>query len=628
MKSKFGFLVLCLLMLVLTGCGNGGGGNNGHDSINTPVPTTPIPIYSPTPSQSPNNSPSPTPNHSSSPSPTATPIQSPTPNPSFHAPSGREITQAVSNEITIHISSNTFPQGSEIEFTANTTADKPSTPDFEFIGSQPLIDITSSNIPQGTITLTISDKTKAKNTNYLYVLLSKTANGWDAINDLGTQVVNSTNIIIDKTKWINNRLKVVIGRIRITSIAEETGLSQVGNDDTLAPADKVIILVHGLNTTAESMRLTANTIREAHLYRKIYLFSYDWRDRASSAAVGLGRYLDIFYSHNYHVDFLAHSRGVLICRYALEDIGKTEAVANLYAVCGPNKGANFSSAIDLLRTLRIDYINLTGNDFPFGLADIGSPAVEELLPNSEFLRWLNCPKNRQRYYVNYYLFSGFYDILVSTESALAEDIPLNMILAGTIEEFPRYHTHTNFINSRDGIDDILNVMRRQKNNNIELSADSKYIDIENDGYSWCYTLTITNKSNNSVTIQDMSIDEYDRYGNWTSLCWYDPYNIPEEMFPTEYLIWNKYFTPGETIDIGIKTRVDGQDHNIYNTLEKNKAKTMIFSLKYQDGNIEKEALYAFILRFGDISPERAHVKNKSPINYVNSNKNTNTTSLK
>ncbi len=582
MTRRFWFLVLGLLMLVLTGCGNGG--SNGI--IRFPVTTT-------TPAQ---------------PASTITIPVDP----------GQSASARVDNTTAVEVPRETYPNGGNLTITTAQTANPTDIPDFEEVGNKAYITITSSVKPAGSIVIKISDlKSKPKDAKYLYFLAQKTSAGvWDSLNDLGKQLANSTELVIDTSRWVNNTICGIIGRIPVSNYSETVEMVKIGQDDELAPADRLGLFIHGINADANNMQFAAQKIKQEHFYRQIYIFSYDWRRDGASVATDLGKKLNELYTQGFHsIDIIAHSRGVLISRYALEILGKTAAVRSLYAICGPNKGANFASAVDLLRALRLEYINLTRSDLPFGIADFDSPALHEMIAGSEFLTKLNEDKrNFQRGYVHYSLLSaGSKDQWVSPSSALAKDICMYALTSGTVETFDygRAYNHGGLIQTSSGVAEIIKIVNRKKENRVTISSDAAYYNPESDGWRW--SATIKNNSDYVVATQDVTIDSYDRYGEWTGVQWYSPIGSPGDQLPYIYTTWNKYLNPGESVKINVQTLPDSQGHSIDQVEERFKAKAKHVIVRYF-GNETYQTTTCFIkLCNGSITPERPNQRSRQTI---------------
>lgn len=566
-------LIVCaFLILILTGCGAGGGGGKSGDSIN-PTPTNPS-AYT------------------------------------LQIPANQPVTQPA-GDVNISVPVGTFPQGSELTITFQPTTEKPTT-DFEVISDLPVLNLSSSATPQGPITITPTNRIISKDDNYLYFFTRKINGEWDTLNDLGVQAINSLDFIVDKTKFgfngAKSEIQGLIGRIKIISITDVTDMTLMINDP-LAPPNTVLVLVHGFNSNVEAMRFAANQIQVAHRYSKIYSIAYDWRRGGQSVATDLGNYLDGFHNQGQHVDILAHSWGVLISRYALEVLGKTETVANLYAVCGPNEGTALASLTELIRFLRKDYLNKPGSDQPFGLAALDTPAASEMIPSSGFLNLLNHREITQRGLVHYSLFASYRDAIVPVSSALAQNSTLDSYTMGTIETFRFNYDHSGLVSTTSGVSDLLSIISRRKNTYIQVDASPQYVDAASDG--WYYTIEILNLGTDTIQTKDLTMERYDRYGNWQGVCWYNPSTPFGEFFPNQYQLWQRNIAPGETIRIPCQSWPDIEKHSIIEAADCNKAKTLYLNLKYRDNSTGMQMITSGLayLHFGDIWPDQAHTRN-------------------
>jgi len=506
-----------------------------------------------------------------------------------------------------------FPQRTELTITVSQTGEKP-TANFETMSDYSNVKVITSNQPQAPITITPVDR-NTRDGNYLYFFVQKTANRWEAISDFGTQTINSADLVIDKSKFYltsgGSEVRGLIGKIKVLGLNTATNLVLLYTDSS-APTDTALLFINGINANAESMRYAANLIRESHRYREIYAFDYDWRREGQSVAQDLGGDLDYLHSQNRHVDIVAHSRGVLIARQALEQLGKTDAVANLYSVCGPNAGSPWASATEILRACIGDYLNRSSDDPPFGLAFTGIGAINELIPGSDFFDQLNTPQNSQRGFVSYHLIAGNHDLLVSRTSALALNITMDSLTAKTVETFTFNYGHSDMMHTSGGVADLSNVMSRQKSNNIEITTSpQENVNASDDG--WYFDIIIKNKGPNQCILQDHSYDFWGKDGNWTGLNWYSPAIPPGVHFPWQYQLWNKSVAPRETVTLSIHIWPDTGEHMIWEVGENNKANYMLLSVKYHETDMEKQSLCWLILHYNDIWPTYPNVRSRSAI---------------
>lgn len=571
MRELLRIMVFCFLTLFLVGCGAGTGGGGGTQETGLKTITYP-------------------------------PIQ---------IPANQASTQQVGDEIVVNVPAGTFPQGSELILTQSQTYEMPS--GSNAISDYPILKVRSSANLQGPITISPVDRNRGKDGNYLYYIAQKTNGQWNALNDIVSQPVNSLDLLIVKTKFYSSgtgsEMNGLIGKIKVLGLNTATNLVLFFTDSS-APDKTALLLINGINANAESMRYTADLIRQSHKYREIYAFNYDWRRDGRSVAQDLGSHLDYFHTQNLHVDIVAHSRGVLIARWALEKLGKTNAVSNLYAVCGPNEGSPWASATEILRALMTDYLNHPSNDPPFGLAFTGMGAINEFTPGSDFLVELNTPRNFQRGYVDYCLFAGSQDWLVNRTSALAQNTTMDTLTAKTVETFTFNYNHSGIVHTSSGVADLLNVINRPKSSNIEITTSpQENVNASDDG--WYFDVIFKNNGPNQCVLQDQSYDFWGRDGNWVGLNWYSPTIPPGTHFPWQYQLWNRTIAPGETVNIGIHVWPDAGNHMIREVAENNKANYLLLSVKYQEAGVEKQSLCWLILYYNDIWPAYPDARSRS-----------------
>lgn len=400
MKKAFAG-ILVVAVIVIAGCGGGGGGNGGSSNIAPP-----------------NNQPDP-------------PVAPGT----FTIEPGKEAVLQV-DTITVNVPAETFPAGAEVTISRTIPSAAEMPPVGELACNK--IEITASKMPQGSITITtngLAPQTMGAQ-KQVYLLVKK-------VGDLWTKVADSETgkFVIDATEFITDgpiaRAGVIIGKIFINEPSSEATMAQFGGDDTSETviANSVLVIVHGFNDGPESFNLLAQNYADKHKYAQIYLFGYDSRKGCVLSANKFGIELDNLKNEGKQIDILAHSMGVVVSRYALERLGKTKNVNNLFAICGANLGSIWATAGDFLQGLQNDYLNrLPGDHFlnGFPIGDIES--IHDLVPGSSFLSTLNDAGSMgQRGKVNYCLIATRNDLVVGPDSGIARNVRLTSFTSGAVD---------------------------------------------------------------------------------------------------------------------------------------------------------------------------------------------------
>lgn len=513
----------------------------------------------------------------------------------FDVPAGQAVDKPITG-MALDVPSGTFPTGSTVNVVQTSATDKPATTDFTALPDGEIV-ISTPKAPQADPLIDLSNRSRT--TGYQYFTLFKDTT-WHIMDQFSDAAVGSGKLAIDKTKFVwdgaTYKVKVLVGKIAIIDIVETTNLLERGSEDIAAPADRALVAVHGFNDHAESLDTFADTIRLQHKYRHIYSLQYDWRRDGASVAQDLGGYLDQLHQQGYLVDLVGHSRGGLICRYTLERLGKTEAVTNYISVCTPNEGSTWANVEGLMRYLQEDFLNRPGSDQPWGLAAYDTPALDELVPNSSFLNSLNDSTTMwQRGYVNNVFIAANNgtnsDGVVSVPSALAQNEARGAFTAGTVSQYtlPGWH---NMIRTTSGAQAIIAKMPSGGGSGVSIWTDSPTLNA-NLTNGWGYTVRISYSGTGSILMQDLAIDAYNYYGQWSGVCWYYEYTPANEFYPGGYTVWNQSMSVGQ-INLDMTTYSNIQYDPLYLIPMSDQARTEMFTLRYRDANGVNCEAYAYL----------------------------------
>ena len=550
MKRIFA-VVLVIAAIIIAGCGGGGG--NGSSTNPTPTPIVPS-------------------------DPPAGPI-------TFDVPAGAEATKVVGT-LTVNVPPETFPSGATVTVSQTVPESEDRPPNEEIVCNG--VEIVSSKLPSASITITAAGlKPETRGAEHLvYLLMKKKGSLWTKIADspLGKFVISKSEFVLDGT---SSRASLIIGKVMVVDPSDEASLWQIGSDDMAAPEEKVMVLVHGFNDHAESLEPLAQFLANQHLYRRIYSFRYDWRQGCIASAQKLGAQLDSLKDQKKSIRILAHSMGVVVSRYALEKLGKTMYVTDLYAISGANLGSIWATPGEFLLAMQNDYLNRVGGDhlpngFPIG--EIRS--VEDLVPGSAFLSELNDAGSiGQTGHVNYGLVASKADMVVGYDSASAKGVPLKTLTAGTVicyglESF----SHSDLVKTPDGIRHML-----EATDTLVFYTPVKITIVppvlRSTGDGWEYTLNIENLDTTDAYITDIRIDTYDRFGQWVGINWLDGVTKPGDLYPNKIFAWSKFILrPGEKTTFGMHTWHDRFKTPLDSVADNLKACTVCFTMRFNNGS--------------------------------------------
>ena len=531
MFKKYLIYVVLVAGLIMAGCGGGGGGS----SSNPPENTT-----------------------------------------SFRVNPGETVTKAVDDTTTIVVPSSAFPQGADVVITTSQVAP----PNKSVRMVVPPFKISTSVAPQADLTVRVK-VTRSRGVGKVVTILAWEAAkiGWQCVEMKATSTIDELEGLIDKgLLGTANAYNYVVAELTIVDLVETQGIVLLAGTGQLGTGS--LIVVHGFNDTAESMRLLAQKLVAAGKYKNVYGITYDWRVNAQPVAEYLGTILDGI-SQEKSVDILAHSRGALIARYTLEKLGKTKPVKNFISVCGANQGSFLAKTEDLLRVLWSDYLNRpeSGTNSPFGVAAFDTPALAELNPNNTFLSQLNQTPSRAGN-VNYFFIGGDHDTVVGTNSAVCPNLPIESFTLGVVERSIVSSGHSDLVKTEAGINTLIGLLRNAASGNVIIELDGY---VTQDYTGWVYTLTIHNYSTQAIVCRDLSFEEYARFGDWNGTQWYSDSINSDDFFPIGYSYWGKVISLGSSTTLYLHNCYDRERNSIDATNSYNLAKTVVHNLRFQDG---------------------------------------------
>ena len=227
---------------------------------------------------------------------------------------------------------------------------------------------------------------------YFYKMLS-----WE-MGSLGLKVV----------RWVPNE-RVAAEPLVIGEQSRRFTLGEVrsrrANPGDILPAHKVLVLVHGGLSDADSMLAEIGPLveRSGQTYDRIVAFEYETvvtplQDSATQLAQALAS-SGITLAGGGRVDLLAVGTGTLVARTAIKMLGAHERVSRCLLAGPPNTGTLLAKSQSIARwlgTLALAKCVLVPQLLPlnmaFNKAVNDAAAIRDLQPQSDFLKALNAAK--------------------------------------------------------------------------------------------------------------------------------------------------------------------------------------------------------------------------------------------
>lgn len=579
------FLLLAILVIPsLPGCGGGGGdGNGGGGETNT----------------------------------------------QFHVNPGQQFSHDAPG-ITLKGTEAVFPEGADVPVRTRSSGQaRPVLKDFTPIGAEVTIGATAE--PRAAPTLVYHNVSNAQDA---VALTELEPNVWLELPIVRTgqdvQVTLRTEAFMRPGRGARTFWRVVLGKVPHFAPSTHTEFKLLAGSGALdGRSGRTIIAVPGFLSTVESMRFAAQYLVGAGVCDVVWGYSYDWRAGSAVVVPPLAQKLNEIAAGGGKVDLFAHSRGVLICRDALEVKGATKAVRKACCLAGPNLGCVFAAPFNTLGELLRFFASNDGdptNDHSWAYDN--DPAVMELAPNSNYLRELNQPHG-QRGMVSYYLVAGTVaqlfgfdfagtDFVVDRSSALAQGpgIQLEDYTGGTINRTTVTANHFSIHKTAQNMSEVVRFFSEPSGGAIELKVEpnpSEYQEWQQFFqwyYGWIFWVKLKNTQNYPVVLDDLSLDQFDRYGNWFSVSWYDPDTQQGEHYPNHFVNLNYTLNPGHSVELGFYAPVDEQYHRINDAPENLKAQSIVVSLRaHQNGQgLPFEQYVIEKLKYGSIWPADPHTR--------------------
>lgn len=487
-------LTATILIVVLFGacsCGGGGGNGNISSAVTTPLTTT-----------------------------TSTSL----PGTVYNIPKNSDTTLN-QDSVRVFIPAGTFSADSQVGITASPNSDKPANGNFVTDPNVPAINIATKDQPKSGIYVSVSGPHSRANARSITTLMARRLQS-GFLHVIGYMDNTLGMIQIPATEFDPLAGHFEVGgftvNVQLTDDEEQYGFIQYKTDSSASNSESMLCLVHGYNTGAARMDKVAEKFAGLHRYRQIIEFQYPFRRQTDEVARVLGYTLRSLMSKGYYIDIFAHSRGVVVSRYMLENIlsyKETFHVPKLYAVCGANQGSYLSTAAFVV-ALWDDVLNGPSQSSNYGLIGFDSPAAQEMMPGSAFLAQLNSPELARPIETTIINVAASTDTIVGTSSGLADQVCEEAIVRNSLFRYTALSFgHSYMIDSALGIDTMFGYLMK----NTDIRATNITTDlVKGSDNGWDAPFGVSNDTTGSLVLKDVLLEDHDANGKLIGHYYYSP----------------------------------------------------------------------------------------------------------
>lgn len=486
------------------------------------------------------------------------------------------------------------------------TAPSVAQPTFKAI--QPLLTLQYTSPLQRPLTVTYPDTSNQE------IALVAAFDGHTAIGAFPSQKQNGAiSISVDPAQLEQGRsvslgISLVLGLLTLHSVPDsELGLRPVG---AMNPG-RVVVYVHGLlqSVASDKVKTAVNSAQISGGYGSAYVFSYDYRLSFRQAGLALAAALTNAQFADKSVDIVAYSKGGLIARTALEEVGVTKSVRRVIFLGTPNKGC--SLALTALYSMVASQFLSSPN--PLVFPAWSDDWLAELLPNSPALNELNQYRFKQNGLVDYWFFSGAHDGAVAINSAYATDLPIGDLTNGQI-----HHTTLADFDHRSlgGAMATSQAVSQVSNSGklIWITSSPEPAQPKPITESWQVAIQLTNNTGQGISLETVQLEEFDRDGQWQGNYWFDPATPPGIFFPRHRLVWStpeSRMTSGQTKTLYVEYWPDENKTPVSLAVAHRQARTshVIVSANGDDGRHYAQE-HVVHLAFGDIYPAEPQTRSR------------------
>ncbi len=444
------------------------------------------------------------------------------------------------------ITSGVFPSDGTVTVTEKPA---PAVVQPNFGGIQPMLTVSSTVQPNGGFSVSYPDTSNGA---------PAMAGIFDGKEPIGAFPVTKENgrmiVTMDPAYLPQNRsrdisiISIIIGIIKNYLPPDPTvSLKQVG----AAGEGQGLVYIPGLLQKADDAVPAVQTVKSDRGYGSAYVVDYDWRAPVATVAHGLKDAISDLPVKS--ADLVGYSKGGLVGRWTLEELGGTLAFKRAMYMGVPNKGCSLTLAA---------LYGLLGSAFlksSLPLPFIDGPNAEcltELLPNSTLLSDLNTDWYRQNGLVVYMFVAGQFgilptDLVVGVSSALLNGSGIENHTNGSIiRQTMEGQTHFTL----DDANSIVSALQRfpTSNTGIDISFSENPVKASLDATKWASRVTFTNRTNQRVTNEALLLEGYNRPGYWNNNSWYDPSTPADEFFPRKRVEWNYVLNVDESVTLDLE----------------------------------------------------------------------------
>lgn len=433
----------------------------------------------------------------------------------------------------------TFPVGvfaaSTKVILTETRAPRLSQPAFKTI--QPVLTLELAETPKKAVTVEYPD---AEGTLVAAAMDSqKPIGAWPVTRSGQKTIVSLDPTLLNPGRAPVFTVGLVLGLVtKLSPPDADPGLTLIGP----AGSGRTIIFVHGLLQSADDLAAVALKAKSLGGYGRAYSFRYDYRASFRQAGEALASALKNSGFADKSVDLVGYSKGGLVARWALEQQGATKPVRQAVYLATPNQGCNLTLAGLYYFFGGMWLISPIGLPFPAWESDTFS----ELTPNSPALATLNKYRYQQNGDVDYFLFAGSSDHVVTKTSAQAQGTVMDDRTLGMIERFALEGFGHLAMDESEAVTAALGKVTANQSG-LTIKYDRNPLQPDFFSASWQSAITLTNTTKQPLTIEYCQFEQFDRNGAWQGNYWFDDQTPPGVFFPHQRSRWGYQLSAGESV---------------------------------------------------------------------------------
>ena len=427
---------------------------------------------------------------------------------------GERLTTNVGNAT---ITSGVFPNTGTVTI-AEKQAPKVAQPNFGTL--QPMFTITSTVQPDDGFTVSYPDTSNGA------PVIAGIFNGKEPIGAFPVTKQNGQLVVaVDPAYLPENRgrgislVSIVLGIIRNYFPPDSSvRLRQVGAQGE----GQSLVYVPGLLQNADSAESTVSSVKQDRGYGTAYVVDYDWRAPIDEVGQNLANALTVLPSKN--AELVGYSKGGLVGRWALEELGATKPVKRAVFMGSPNTGCALTLAA-LYGLLAATFLK-SAVALPM-VFDPTDNCLTELMPGSQRLTQLNSAVYKQNGKVDYHFvagqFGGFQtDLVVGTDSALLTgSSTIGNRTNGTVRRFTMDGQSHFTLDEAPAINAAFQKVATASEG-IKVSVDNNPVEASHITGHWYYEITITNNTGQDAALETFQFEGFDIISFWAYNAWYNP----------------------------------------------------------------------------------------------------------